>query len=106
MKALIDQKIKVDPSSYTEESQKKLKDLLETAEREIEGGKLTKGRVRDLEAAIYSWHGELKQKEVPKDENKDKPKDENKDKPKDENPLDKKDERKRVKPSATNSLWH
>lgn len=87
LKALIDQKKKVDPSSYTEESQKKLKDLLETAEREIEGGKLTKGRVRDLEAAIYGWHGELKQKEVPKDENKDKPKD--------ENPLDKKDEGKK-----------
>lgn len=87
LKALIDQKKKVDPSSYTEESQKKLKDLLETAEREIEGGKLTKGRVRDLEAAIYGWHGELKQKEVPKDENKDKPKD--------ENPLDKKDEKKK-----------
>lgn len=95
LKALIDQKKKVDPSSYTEESQKKLKDLLETAENEIEGGKLTKGRVRDLEAAINSWHGELKQKEVPKDENKDKPKDENKDKPKDENPLDKKDEKKK-----------
>ena len=87
LKALIDQKKKVDPSSYTEESQKKLKDLLETAEREIEGGKLTKGRVRELEAAINGWHGELKQKEIPKDENKDKPKD--------ENPLDKKDEKKK-----------
>ena len=87
LKELIKKKKKVDPSSYTEKSQKKLKDLLETAEREIEGGKLTKGRVRDLEAAIYGWHGELKQKEVPKDENKDKPKD--------ENPLDKKDEKKK-----------
>ncbi len=95
LKALIDQKKKVDPSSYTEESQKKLKDLLETAEREIEGGKLTKGRVRELEAAINGWHGELKQKEIPKDENKDKPKDENKDKPKGENPFDKKDEKKK-----------
>ena len=95
LKELIKKKKKVDPSSYTEESQKKLKDLLETAEKEIEGGKLTKGRVRDLEAAINGWHGELKQKEVPKDENKDKPKDENKDKPKDENPLDKKDEKKK-----------
>ena len=87
LKALIDQKKKVDPSSYTEKSQKELKDLLQTAEKEIEGDKLTKGRVRELEAAIYSWHGELKQKEVPKDENKDKPKD--------ENPLDKKDEKKK-----------
>lgn len=87
LKALIEKKKKVDPSSYTEKSQKELKDLLETAEREIEGGKLTKGRVRDLEAAIYGWHGELKQKETPKDENKDKPKD--------ENPLDKKDEKKK-----------
>ena len=103
LKELIKKKKKVDPSSYTEKSQKELKDLLETAAREIEGGKLTKGRVRDLEAAINSWHGELKQKEVPKDENKDKPKDENKDKPrdenkdkpKDENPLDKKDEKKK-----------
>ena len=87
LKALVDRKKKVDPSSYTEKSQKELKDLLQTAEKEIEGGKLTKGRVRELEAAIYSWHGELKQKEVPKDENKDKPKD--------ENPLDKKDEKKK-----------
>ena len=87
LKALIEKKKKVDPSSYTEESQKKLKDLLETAEKEIEGGKLTKGRVRELEAAINGWHGELKQKEVPKDENKDKPKG--------ENPLDKKDEKKK-----------
>lgn len=87
LKELVEKKKKVDSSSYTEESQKKLKDLLETAENEIKAGKLTKGRVRELEAAIYSWHGELKQKEVPKDENKDKPKD--------ENPLDKKDEKKK-----------
>ena len=87
LKELVEKKKKVDSSSYTEESQKKLKDLLETAENEIKAGKLTKGRVRDLEAAIYGWHGELKQKEVPKDENKDKPKD--------ENPLDKKDEKKK-----------
>lgn len=95
LKALVEKKKKVDPSSYTEKSQKELKNLLETASKEIEAGNLTKGRVRDLAAAINSWRGELKQKEVPKDENKDKPKDENKDKPKDENPLDKKDEKKK-----------
>lgn len=95
LKELIKQKKTVDPSSYTEKSQKELKDLLETTEKEVKAGNLTKGRVRDLTAAINSWHGELKQKEVPKDENKDKPKDENKDKPKDENPLDKKDEKKK-----------
>lgn len=95
LKELIKKKKKVDPSSYTEKSQKELKDLLETTEKEVKAGNLTKGRVRDLTAAINSWHGELKQKEVPKDENKDKPKDENKDKPKDENPLDKKDEKKK-----------
>lgn len=88
LKALIEKKKKVDPSSYTEKSQKELKDLLETASKEIEAGNLTKGRVWELEAAINSWHGELKQKETPKDENKDKPKD--------ENPLDKKDEKKKV----------
>lgn len=88
LKALIEKKKKVDPSSYTEKSQKELKDLLETASKEIEAGNLTKGRVWELEAAINSWHGELKQKEIPKDENKDKPKD--------ENPLDKKDEKKKV----------
>lgn len=87
LKALIEKKKKVDPSSYTEKSQKELKDLLETASKEIEAGNLTKGRVWELEAAINSWHGELKQKEPPKDENKDKPKD--------ENPLDKKDEGKK-----------
>lgn len=87
LKALIEKKKKVDPSSYTEKSQKELKDLLETASKEIEAGNLTKGRVWELEAAINSWHGELKQKETPKDENKDKPKD--------ENPLDKKDEGKK-----------
>ena len=86
LEALIDQKKKVDPSSYTEESQKKLKDLLATAEKEIEGGKLTKGRVRELEAAINGWHGEIKNKK-PKDENKDKPKEDKKD--------DKKDEKKK-----------
>lgn len=87
LKALIEKKKKVDPSSYTEKSQKELKDLLETASKEIEAGNLTKGRVWELEAAINSWHGELKQKETPKDENKDKPKD--------EKPLDKKDEKKK-----------
>lgn len=87
LKALIDQKKKVDPSSYTEESQKKLKDLLETAEKEIEGGKLTKGRVRELEAAINGWHGELKAPEKPKEDKKDKPKEDKKD--------DKKDEKKK-----------
>ena len=87
LKALIEKKKKVDPSSYTEKSQKELKDLLETASKEIEAGNLTKGRVWELEAAINSWHGELKQKETPKDENKDKPKD--------EKPLDKKDEGKK-----------
>ena len=78
LKALIDQKKKVDPSSYTEESQKKLKDLLATAEKEIEGGKLTKGRVRELEAAINGWHGELKATEKPKEDKKDDKKDEKK----------------------------
>ena len=49
LKALIEKKKKVDPSSYTEKSQKELKDLLETASKEIEAGNLTKGRVWELE---------------------------------------------------------
>ncbi|MFR9296082.1 MAG: hypothetical protein ACLVLI_00005, partial [Aedoeadaptatus pacaensis] len=60
LKELVEKKKKVDSSSYTEETQKKLKDLLATAEKEIEAGKLTKGRVWELETAINSWHGELK----------------------------------------------
>ena len=71
LKALIEQKKKVDPSPYTEKSQKELKDLLETASKEIEGGKLTKGHVRELEAAINGWHGELKAPEKPKEDQKD-----------------------------------
>lgn len=78
LKELVEKKKKVDSSSYTEESQKKLKDLLATAEKEIEAGKLTKGRVRELEAAIYSWHGELKAPEKPKEDKKDDKKDEKK----------------------------
>lgn len=87
LKELIKKKKKVDSSSYTEESQKKLNDLLEQASKEIKTGKLTKGRVRELEAAINSWNGELKAPEKPKDENKDKPKEDKKD--------DKKDEKKK-----------
>lgn len=87
LKELIKKKKKVDSSSYTEESQKKLNDLLEQASKEIKTGKLTKGHVRELEAAINSWNGELKAPEKPKDENKDKPKEDKKD--------DKKDEKKK-----------
>lgn len=42
-----------------------------TAENEIKGGKLTRGRVRELEAAINGWHGELKAPEKPKEDKKD-----------------------------------
>lgn len=70
LKALIEKKKKEDPSPYTEKSQKELKDLLEMAEKEIEGGKLTKGHVRELEAAINGWHGVIKN-EKPKDDKKD-----------------------------------
>ena len=78
LKELVEKKKKVDSSSYTEESQKKLKDLLATAEKEIEAGKLTKGRVWELETAINSWHGELKAPEKPKEDKKDDKKDEKK----------------------------
>ena len=78
LKALIEKKKKEDPSPYTVKSQKELKDLLATAEKEIEGGKLTKGRVRELEAAINGWHGELKAPEKPKEDKKDDKKDEKK----------------------------
>ena len=78
LKALIEKKKKEDPSPYTVKSQKELKDLLATAEKEIEGGKLTKGRVRELEAAINGWHGELKATEKPKEDKKDDKKDEKK----------------------------
>lgn len=78
LKALIEKKKKEDPSPYTVKSQKELKDLLATAEEEIEGGKLTKGRVRELEAAINGWHGELKATEKPKEDKKDDKKDEKK----------------------------
>lgn len=87
LKALIEKKKKEDPSPYTEKSQKELKDLLATAEKEIEVGKLTKGRVRELEAAINGWHGELKAPEKPKEDKKDKPKEDKKN--------DKKDEKKK-----------
>ena len=83
LKATIEKKKKEDPSPYTEKSQKELKDLLATAEKEIEVGKLTKGRVRELEATIYGWHGEIKNKK-PKEDN---PKEDKKD--------DKKDEKKK-----------
>lgn len=83
LKALIEKKKKEDPSPYTVKSQKELKDLLATAEKEIEGGKLTRGRVRELEAAINGWHGEIKNKK-PKEDN---PKEDKKD--------DKKDEKKK-----------
>ena len=86
LKALIEKKKKEDPSPYTEKSQKELKDLLVTAEKEIEVGKLTKGRVRELEAAINGWHGVIKN-EKPKEDKKDKPKEDKKD--------DKKDEKKK-----------
>lgn len=86
-KELIKKKKNIAFPVYTEESQKELKDLLATAENEIKAGKLTKGRVRELEAAINSWNGELKAPEKPKDENKDKPKEDKKD--------DKKDEKKK-----------
>lgn len=78
LKALIEKKKKEDPSPYTEKSQKELKDLLATAENEIKGGKLTRGRVRELEAAINGWHGELKAPEKPKEDKKDDKKDEKK----------------------------
>ena len=78
LKALIEKKKKEDPSPYTVKSQKELKDLLATADKEIEGGKLTKGRVRELEAAINGWHGELKATEKPKEDKKDDKKDEKK----------------------------
>lgn len=78
LKALIEKKKKEDPSPYTEKSQKELKDLLATAENEIKGGKLTRGRVRELEAAINGWHGELKATEKPKEDKKDDKKDEKK----------------------------
>ena len=78
LKELVEKKKKVDSSSYTEESQKKLKDLLATAEKEIEAGKLTKGRVWEFETAINSWHGELKAPEKPKEDKKDDKKDEKK----------------------------
>lgn len=87
LKALVEKKKNIAFPVYTEESQKELKDLLTTAENEIKTGKLTKGRVRELEAAINSWNGELKAPEKPKDENKDKPKEDKKD--------DKKDEKKK-----------
>ncbi len=86
LKTLIEKKKKEDPSPYTEKSQKELKDLLATAEKEIEVGKLTKGRVRELEAAINGWHGVIKN-EKPKEDKKDKPKEDKKD--------DKKDEKKK-----------
>ena len=86
LKALIENKKKVDSSSYTEKSQKELKDLLAKAEKEIEAGKLTKGRVRELEAAINGWHGVIKN-EKPKEDKKDKPNEDKKD--------DKKDEKKK-----------
>ena len=78
LKALIEKKKKEDPSPYTVKSQKELKDLLATAEKEIEVGKLTKGRVWELEAAINGWHGELKAPEKPKEDKKDDKKDEKK----------------------------
>ena len=78
LKATIEKKKKEDPSPYTVKSQKELKDLLATAEKEIEGGKLTRGRVRELEAAINGWHGELKAPEKPKEDKKDDKKDEKK----------------------------
>ncbi|WP_077075514.1 S-layer homology domain-containing protein [Aedoeadaptatus urinae] len=70
LKELIGQKKKVDLSSYTEKSQKELKELLEQASKEIKAGKLTKGRVRELEAAINGWHGVIKN-EKPKEDKKD-----------------------------------
>lgn len=78
LKALIEKKKKEDPSPYTVKSQKELKDMLATAEKEIEVGKLTKGRVWELEAAINGWHGELKAPEKPKEDKKDDKKDEKK----------------------------
>lgn len=78
LKELIEKKKGEDSSLYTEKSQKELKDLLQNASKELEIGKLTKGRVRNLEAAINSWRGELKVTEKPKDENKEKPKDDKK----------------------------
>lgn len=83
LKALVEKMKDVAFPAYTEESQKELKDLLATAEKEIEGGKLTRGRVRELEAAINGWRGEIKNKK-PKEDN---PKEDKKD--------DKKDEKKK-----------
>lgn len=86
LKALVEKMKDVAFPVYTEKSQKELKDLLATAEKEMKDGKLTKGRVRELEAAINGWHGEIKNKK-PKEDKKDKPNEDKKD--------DKKDEKKK-----------